>query len=213
MKKLEDYLYYEEENPDIRIYLGDCLEILPLLPKVDLVVTDPPYGLERFRRKDGGNSKKITSFGDSDENWNNYKPTRETFDKILKLSNKHIIWGMNNFDLPTTEHFLVWDKEQKMPSFAECELAWSSLSTPARIKRLRFEMDKMHPAQKPVFLLTWCITLGGEDIKNVLDPFLGSGTTLVACKELNRNGIGIEISEKYCAIAKQRLKATTKSLF
>ena len=112
---------------------------------------------------------------------------------------------MNNFDLPTTEYYIVWDKGQKLPSFAECELAWSSIHKPAKILFYRFESGKCHPAQKPVELFKSILTDYSKETDTILDPFLGSGTTARAAKDLGRKWIGIEISKKYCDIAVKRL--------
>jgi site-specific DNA-methyltransferase (adenine-specific) len=206
--------YYENDHG--KLYCGDCLEIMPRLiaegVKVDAVVTDPPYGLERFKAKDGGNSKKIRSFGDSDKNWNNEKPPAEVFDLIFSISKHQVIFGMNNFSLPPTEYYIVWDKGQKMPSFAECELAWCSMNRPAKIFRGRFVMGKVHPAEKPVDLLEWIASNYTEPNSTILDPFAGSGTTLVAAQSLGRKWIGIEISPEYCEIAKKRLEGTIRQI-
>jgi len=160
-----------------KVIQGDCLDVMKNIPdkSIDLVLTDPPYGIERFNRKDGGNSKKIKCFGDRDENWNRYKPTQEMFDEIFRVSKEQIIFGMNNFNLPSTEYFIVWDKMQKMPSFAECELMWCSIRVPAKIIRVRFPSGKYHPAQKPIELI--CKILQHYSNKNdlILDPFLGGG--------------------------------------
>jgi len=137
-----------------RVHQTDCLPFMRSLPDkcVDLVLTDPPYGIERFKAGDGGNSKKIQSFGDKDTPWNHTKPTAECFQEIFRISKSQIIFGMNNFTLPPSEYFIVWNKGQKMPSFAECELAWTNIRVPAKIIDERFEMDKEHPAQKPINL-------------------------------------------------------------
>jgi len=227
MKKLEDYLYYEEKNPDLKIYCGDCLEILPLLPKVDLVVTDPPYGIKMDKGFEGfegfgGFGKKIARKRYEDDNWDSERPSANHFNTFLKKANLCIVWGGNFFAdiLPKSKHWIVWDKLNTMPSFGDCELAWTN-SPRNSVKKVTIEYNgligkepiRQHPTQKPVKLMNYCLQNYSGGGQTILDPFLGSGTTLVACKELNRNGIGIEISEKYCAIAKQRLKATTRSLF
>lgn len=204
MKKLDDYLYYEEKDPDLKIYLGDCLEILPLLPKVDLVVTDPPYGIgianNPFRQKH------------EKSDWDDSPCSQEIITAMRGKSTHQIIWGGNYFGLPASQGFLVWDKLQPQDfSSSMCEMAWWSHQHPAKCFRKSVtSYSKQHPTQKPLELMSWCIQFHEGTI---LDPFLGSGTTLVACKELNRNGIGIEINEKYCEIAKKRLKATPKPLF
>ena len=215
-KPLEDYLYYEEKDPDLRIYCGDCLEIMPLLPKVDLVVTDPPYGIG------AGNEKEHNGYKDyGTSEWDNQTPNKEVFNFMRSISKNQIIWGANYFadKLPVSMGWLVWDKGQRDFSLADGELAWTSFNQALRIKTYArgkaLQDGKRHPTQKSLIVMKWTI----QQCKywdtpiTILDPFLGSGTTLVACKELNRNGIGIEISEKYCEIAKKRLQNTTKSLF
>lgn len=192
--KLEDYLYYEEKNPDLKIYCGDCLEIMPLLPKVDLVVTDPPYRDEKDNqptmdmRKNGG----MENFG--------RKLTKEQFEAFEKISKHQIIWGANNFAfLPAFKGFLVWHKqipEDFTMSMAELAYVSESILTISKVFKCPSNSEyRFHPTQKPLKVINWSIQQCKYwDVANtILDPFLGSGTTLVACKELNRNGIGIEI--------------------
>ena len=191
-----------------KITCADCMDILKQLPDkcVDLILTDPPYNIQRFNRKDGGNSKKIKSFGDREKNWNDLPPSKEMFDEIFRVSKNQIIFGMNNFELPPSEHFIVWDKMQKMPSFAECELAWSSCSTPAKIIRCRFETDKIHPAQKPIDLIAKILVNYSKENDLVLDCFSGSGTTAIACHRLKRRFICIEKDPEYAKASVKRLE-------
>lgn len=218
-KELKDYLYYEEENPSLKIYHGDCLEIMPLLPKVDLVVTDPPYGINmdaELHAKKGKNGYK--DYGVSD--WDSNTPPIEVFNLMRSIGKDQIIWGGNYFadKLPTSMCWLVWDKGQRDFSLADGELAWTSFHQALRIKTYArgkaLQDGKVHPTQKSITVMKWAI----QQCKywdtpiSILDPFLGSGTTLVACKELGRNGIGIEINEKYCAIAKKRLINTQRMM-
>ena len=223
-RKVEDYLYYHEPGPpDIKIYCGDCLEIMPLLEKVDLVVTDPPYGIgidgQDGDRSRSGNynptrhhRKAHTFLG-----WDNEIPKKECFSQMFRLSKNQIIWGGNYFVPHLTEGhkgWLVWDKGQHGLTMSDCELAYSSYDFPTRIfvmNRRHVQLEGAHhPTQKPRELLVWSIQQCKywDTALSILDPFLGSGTTLVACKELKRNGIGIEINEKYCEIAKKRLQNT-----
>lgn len=216
MKKLEDYLYYHEPGPpDIKIYHGDCLEVMPLLEKVDLVVTDPPYGIGADMNtvnKAGKNGWKY--YGQTD--WDSKIPSKECFEMIMKSSKDQIIWGGNYFTehLPPSMGWLVWDKGQRNFDLADGELAWTSFDQALRIKTYArgkaLQDSKRHPTQKSLTVMKWAIQQCKYwDIAlSILDPFLGSGTTLVACKELKRNGIGIEINEKYCEIAKKRLMNT-----
>jgi site-specific DNA-methyltransferase (adenine-specific) len=196
--------YYQDDY--CTIYHGDCAVVLPTLEPVDLVLTDPPYGIKRFQQKDGGISKKIKNF-DNTTNWNNKKPKNNIFEAMFKISSYQIIFGMNNFQLPTTEYFIVWDKRQLVPSFAECELIYTNYKVPARILRHRFiNHNKQHPAEKPLLLIQQLLVIYGKDAKSILDPFMGSGTTLLAAKNLQRKAIGIELEEKYCEIAANRLR-------
>ena len=215
MKALSEYLYYHEDGPPtIDVYLGDCLTIMPLLPKVDLVVTDPPYGIGKDGQKEstgGHGGRKGYEF----HGWDSQRPSKELFDLMLSKGKDHIIWGGNYFAdlLPPKMGWLVWDKEQRINQ-SDGELAWTSFDQALRIfdkNRVVLMQDgARHPTQKPVVLIKWAIQQCKywDTPLTILDPFLGSGTTLVACKELKRNGIGIEINEKYCEIAKRRLMNT-----
>jgi len=187
--------YYSDKY--VAIAHGDCREILPSLPQVDLVLTDPPYGLKiannPFRQK----YKKAQ--------WDDKPVLKALLDIVIAKADKAIIWGGNYFDLPTTQCFLVWDKLQPQNfSSAMCEQAWTNIKMPAKIyRKWVVSYAKEHPTQKPVPLMEWCILLAGETV-SIIDPFMGSGTTLRAARNLLRKSIGIEIEEKYCEIAAKR---------
>lgn len=203
---LEKYLYYHEPGPpDIKIYCGDCLDIMPLLPKVDLVVTDPPYGIGFSSQPTKWSRDNVQR---SRENWDSSTPPQEVFNMMMQISQEQLIWGGNHFNLPPKRGWLVWAKPPGLPTYGTAELCWTNIDMPVRhLDCERCNGDKWnHPTQKPLKLIKWSIGFAKQGL--LLDPFLGSGTTLVACKELKRNGIGIEINEKYCAIAKKRLKNT-----
>lgn len=199
--------YYDDGN-GIVIYHGDAREILPLLPKVDLVLTDPPYGIGKDGQKpsDGkhGGRKAYEFLG-----WDGQRPTDRTFALILAASDQHIIWGGNYFAdyLPPQMRWLVWDKGQRINQ-SDGELAWTSLGGALRIytlNRVALQIDGAeHPTQKPLELMHWCLSFA-PNANTILDPFMGSGTTLRAAKDLWRKCIGIEIEEKYCEIAARRL--------
>lgn len=182
------------------IYNEDCLETMKRMPDnfVDLVLTDPPYGIgiakNPFRQK----------FAKSD--WDNFVPSSEYFDEIRRVSKHQVIWGGNYFNLPPSQCFYVWDKVQPQDfSSAMCEMAWVSRQSPAKLFKKRVvSIEKFHPTTKPVELMRWCLMFFPEaDL--VYDPFMGSGTTARACKDLGRNYIGSEISKGYCDIAERRL--------
>ena len=200
--------YYHDEKSGIAIFLGDCREILPHLDPVDLVLTDPPYGIG----KDGqtastgghGGRKGYEHLG-----WDASAPTDDTLRMILEKGRDSIVWGANYFPsvFPTSMGWLVWDKGQRINQ-SDGELAYTSRGGALRIKTLnRVELARdgaQHPTQKPLTLITWCLSFFPE-AKTVLDPFMGSGTTLRAAKDLGRRAIGIEIEERYCEIAVKRL--------
>jgi DNA modification methylase len=199
---------------DATLYLGDCLSILPTLPKVDAVITDPPYGVKRDKGFEGfgGFGTPIARRRFEDDDWDSERPSKACFDLILKAAQSVFIFGGNFFAdyLPQGTHWVVWDKLNTMPSFGDCELAWTNSSRKS-VKKITYEYngllgkegERRHPTQKPVKLLEQIIRAYGNG--TVLDPFMGSGTTGVACMNLGRKFIGIEIEPKYFDIACERI--------
>ena len=202
--------YYEHNN--ITIYHGDCLEIMPQLEeKVDLVLADPPYGINwntdytRFTSERGCNQRYPKVRNDD-------KPfDPEPFLKFPQV----ILWGYNCFanKLPLGT-ILIWDKRFKNGTafLADGEAAWWNKGHAVYIYSQTWqgsnkegETVRTHPTQKPEKLMKWCIKKAGN-IELILDPFMGSGTTLRAAKDLNRKAIGIEIEERYCEITARRLQ-------
>ena len=173
----------------------------------DLAIVDPPYGIERFKAKDGGNSKKIKSFGDKDKNWNNIKPKTKYWSELFRISKYQIIWGSNNFSLPTSEYFIIWDKMQMMPSFAQCEQAWTNCKVPAKIYRKRsIDPDRIHPTQKPIALYEWLLMNYAKEGDKILDTHLGSGSIAIACHNLGFDLTACELDKDYFEAAMKRLK-------
>lgn len=208
---------YYDDGKGIVIYHGDCREILPTLPKVDLVLTDPPYGIGMHNGQGrGGRSgfyarRENVRFYEGD--WDHKRPEPETITALLSCGPISIIWGGQYFCdvLPINGKWLVWDKENTMPSYSDCELAWTNLCG-VSVKKFTVsgnglmakETDRFHPTQKPLDLMMWCLSFAPK-AETILDPFMGSGTTLRAAKDLGRKAIGIEIEERYCEIAARRL--------
>ena len=206
--------YYETELG--KLYHGDCLEIMPMLEPVDLVLTDPPYGLKENAYRVASRTKlaKTIDYGDFD--WDNEPADKEKINMTVSKAENSIIWGGNYFHLPPSRGWLVWDKLNS-GNFADAELAWTNLKMSVRLFKymwngmIREERNykRTHPAQKPIGLMIWCLGFCQGD---VLDPFLGSGTTAIACERLNRRWIGIEIEEKYCEIAAKRIEKERSQL-
>jgi site-specific DNA-methyltransferase (adenine-specific) len=216
--------YYEE--PGITIYNCDCREIIHSI-KADLLLTDPPYGIGEAAGKNKSRGKKVGFKGSKsnavayvrdygDEDWDDAPPSNWIFE-CLRENNKHqIIFGGNYFNMPPSRCWLVWDKNNYGTDFADCELAWTNLDKAVRLFKwtwngmLQEDMankeERVHPTQKPLSLLKWCIKQAPSDIKTVFDPFSGSFTTAVACKQFGIDFIGIEQSEKYCEAGVQRLR-------
>jgi site-specific DNA-methyltransferase (adenine-specific) len=198
--------YYQDGI--VTIYHGDCRDVLPELPRADLLLTDPPYGLgkdgQRFSTGSHGGRKSYDFLG-----WDSVRPSREAFELALGAASEHIIWGGNYFAdvLPRTEKWLIWDKGQRI-SQSDGELAWTSLPGALRIwtlNRVELMLDgAVHPTQKPLKLLRWCI-LQASSPQTILDPYMGSGTALRAAKDLGRKAIGIELKERYCEAAARRM--------
>lgn len=186
---------------DATLYLGDCLEILPTLPKVDAVITDPPYGI-------GANEMTLGKGKKEFHRGNGWDSKRPDVSWIPGAAPWWCVWGGNYFSdqLPATNHILVWHKLNDGRSFSECEFAWTNSGKQTRIKQHHWSgEEKQHPTQKPDEVMRWSV---GHFPKaaSVLDPLMGSGTTGVACMNLGRKFIGIEIEERYFDIACRRIE-------
>jgi len=199
--------YYDHAG--IVIYNCDCRDILPFV-KADVVVTDPPYGIASWSANTSGGfmdsreAKQITR-------WDSQAPARGLLTRIASIG-PTIFWGGNYFDLPPSPTALIWDKAQRGMHFAEAEIAWTNFSygttrllcLPIKSQEVfGVHSERQHPTQKPVALMRWCLSFVPDGV--ILDPFMGSGTTLVAAKQLGRQAIGIEIEERYVEIAVKRL--------
>lgn len=198
----------------LTIYRADALEYLRKLPDnaFDVCLTDPPYGVGIAKRGMVGN--KAVSFAPS--SWDAKRPAREYFDEIRRVSRVQIIWGGNYFAdiLGASRCWLVWHKRPKNATcFADCELAWTSMDANARVlvhewngfRKHEPEVRFAHPTQKPLRLFSWCLSHVKGEVRSVLDPFMGTGTTLVAAQKLGIRAVGIDQDRAYCEIAAGRL--------
>ena len=210
----------EERIGNQRLILGDCLEVMPLLGKVDAVVADPPYGIAFSRGSGGGGFGKKKRYDSTPDSLPVIAGDDEPFDPrpILALGLPTILWGANHYadKLPPSDRWLVWDKRRGTTTndFADCELAWSSIKGPARVfwhmwngglRDSERGIARVHKTQKPIALMEWCLGFL-PSAATILDPFMGSGTTLVACQRLGRRGTGIELDPDYFEIACRRVQ-------
>lgn len=211
--------YYEDDA--VTIYHGDCRDILPTLTPVDLLLTDPPYGIgapsHPFGIEPSAPVKRYT------DEWDKKPVSHDLLDACRAVGKHQIIFGGNFFELPPSSCWLVWDKDNGSNPYADAELAWTNLEKAVRLTRWRWQgmlqqlggdrkEQRIHPTQKPLAVMRWAIEQAPSDVKTILDPFMGSGTTLRAAKDLGRKAIGIEIEEKYCKIAAKRMAQSVMDL-
>lgn len=191
-----------ERIGDAVLILGDCLEVLPVLPKVDAVITDPPYGLGLAKNLWLSARTRMDKMVWDDKPVDNIR-------LLLDRGRIQIVWGGNYYVLPLSRGWLSWFKPDAVPSMANFELAWTNLDCNARqISHSIAATNReriAHPTQKPLRVMLWTIEQAGDVVGSVLDPFMGSGTTGVACAQLGRKFIGVEIEEKYFNIAVERI--------
>ena len=212
----------------MKLIQEDCLKYLKSLDdkSVDVIVTDPPYGLGEWVGKKKSRGKHVSGKEWGTQSWDDKTPDREYFSEILRVSKNQVIFGGNYFAhlLPPSPAWLVWDK-QNTGNFADVEMAWTSFTTAARIFKYRWNgmfqgtiADKrmnekrVHPTQKPLPLMEWVIQNYTKEGDTILDPFMGSGTTGVACVNFNRDFIGVEKENQFFNIAKNRIEAAESQI-
>lgn len=197
----------------VELWCGDCLEILPTLNRFDAVVTDPPYGIGRDG-KPPSTSAHGGHKGYAFKGWDSAAPGERVFEAIFAAAGCHIIWGANYFarHLPPSMGWLFWDKGQRIDQ-SDGELAFTNLKMALRaftLNRAAIAHDgAVHPTQKPVELMKWCLGFLPE-ARTIVDPFMGSGTTGVAAVNLGRRFTGIEIDPGYFDIACRRIEAALR---
>ena len=208
--------YYETELG--KLYHGDCLQIMPELEPVDLVLTDPQYGISHPTDYHSRGRSVLAKCSDYLPVYGDDKPYDPSY--ILSLGLPTVLWGANHFcsRVPDSSGWLVWDKLRPDDlDQSTCELAWTNFVKGVRRYKclwngmIRTEKQPLqHPTQKPVSLMVWVMSLRWTPTGTVLDPYLGSGTTAIACERLKRKWIGIEIEEKYCEISAKRIEQERK---
>lgn len=186
------------------------MEIIPSIPSIDAVITDPPYGINANKQTLGTGKKDFYRGSD----WDKKRPDIKDF---LKLSKFLCVWGGNYFadQLPITNDWLIWHKKNDGLSFSECEMAWTNFGKKTRHLSHHWSGEKkLHPTMKPLKVMLWCIEQAGN-IESIFDPFMGSGTTGVACVKLGKKFFGVEMDKIYFEIACERIhkEYSQKGLF
>jgi site-specific DNA-methyltransferase (adenine-specific) len=203
--------YYQQSG--VTIYHGDCREVCDewrgtRATPFDLMLTDPPYG--HGEKWNGGTWASDPMYADA-LRWDVKLPDSDLIE-LLHLARSAIVWGGNYYAMPPSRCWLAWVKSSLMDTLADFELAWTNLDRPAKLLREDRNADgkRYHPTQKPESLMLWALSMVPNSA-TVVDPFMGSGTTLVASKRLGKSAVGIEWEEEYCEIAATRLQQ--ESLF
>ena len=201
------------------LFNEDCMQVMARYPDnyFDLAIVDPPYGIKRFEKPAGG-----TRFNSSEMmqkeglKWDN-KPTQKYWDELFRVSRNQIVWGANNFLMPPTEYFCIWNKKQTVANFASAEYAWVSmgLKSPAKIfdygiHQHNADGGKIHPTQKPVKLYEWLLTNYSKPEHKILDTHLGSGSHAIAAHYFGVSEfVGCELDEDYFKAASERIEQET----
>lgn len=215
---------------DSTLYHADCWNVFDEIGKVDIVITDPPYGINIASDGNLGitalrkGDKKITEAQIWDKQIWDKKIDKKYIDKILSISKQQIIFGGNYYAnwLPSSSCWLVWDKDNGNSYFSDCELVWTSLDL--AIRKIKFKSHgfcqgdmknkekRVHPTQKPEYVMKWIVASYTKETDLVLDPFMGSGTTGVACALGKRKFIGVEKEKRYFDIACERIEWAYRKL-
>ena len=237
--------YTEPDNMQVDVVLGDLIEIgehrllcgdstdsdevskLMNGEKAELLLTDPPYGIDyggMLKGKGdgkGGSDKNGWKSYDAPE-WDKSKPEKGVLQYLCSITSHQIIWGGNYFtdDLPPTMGWLIWDKGQRGFSLADGEMAWTSFNNALRIKEYARAAanreEKNHPTQKPQKIIQWCFEYADRHSKRqpqtILDAYLGSGSTMVAAHQLKRKCYGMELDPKYCQVIIDRMQKLDSEL-
>ncbi len=207
----------------------DCLKFMKQIPDkyFDLCLSDPPYGIGNnitYRKNNCSKVAKSKDYGAY--TWNDKKPEKSIFDEIFRISKNQIIFGANHFieAMPKNSScWLVWDKDNASSTFADCELAWTSFKTAVRKYTytwngmiqadMKNKEVRVHPTQKPIKLFTAILQDYAKEGHKIFDPFMGSGTTALACEALGLEWCGCELEEQYVDAANERLKTIQPDIF
>jgi site-specific DNA-methyltransferase (adenine-specific) len=178
----------------------------------DLAIVDPPYGIERFKKGFGDTRFKMDKRTSKNGiEWDN-KPSEKYWLELFRISKNQIVWGANNFVMPPSEYFCIWNKKQTVDNFANAEYAWVSMGLKKPAKMFNYGIhkhnhtNKIHPTQKPVKLYEWLLMNYAKEGDKILDTHLGSGSIAIACHNLGFDLTACELDKDYFEAAMKRLK-------
>jgi len=175
----------------------------------DLAIVDPPYGIKRFSEK--RNTKQRILQTKEGLSWDN-KPNDDYWKDLFRVSKNQIVWGANNFNMPPSEYFCIWNKKQTVDNFATCEYAWVSMGLKKPAKMFNYSIhkhnhsNKIHPTEKPIKLYEWLLMNYAKKGDKILDTHLGSGSIAIACHNLGYDLTACELDKDYYEAATKRLK-------
>jgi len=212
---------------ELDLRLADCMDVMREAPDkfYDLAIVDPPYGIGEHGGKVRFGPKSLAKgFGGAKpyakKSWDNEPPTSEYFAELIRVSKNQIIWGGNFFPLPPTPCLIIWDKKYEPGGcdFADCEIAWASFKTAARIFRkpwigfgtINSGETRIHPTQKPVALYEWLLRKYAQPGQLILDTHMGSGSIAIACNNVGHPLTACEIDKEYYDQALERIKRETR---
>ena len=204
----------------INLHNIDCMEFMRNVPDkyYSLALVDPPYGIKRFEKPSGKTRFKSSKMMQKEGLTWDIKPTEEYWNELFRVSKNQIVFGANNFVMPPSEYFLVWDKAQTVDNFATAEYAWVSmgLNKPAKIYRYSIhkhnQTDKIHPTQKPVALYKWLLHNYAKQGDKILDTHGGSMSIAIACHDYGFDLDLCELDADYYAAGVKRYNNHIKQL-
>lgn len=187
----------------------NCEDYMAGLPDntFQLAIVDPPYNIISQQKR--GIGSRIDKTGKMN-NWNNIKPTQEYFKELFRVSEKQIIWGANNFTMPESEYFIIWDKAQTVANFASAEYAWTNVKMPAKVFRYSIHQHnvdkgkKIHPTMKPIKLYKWLLNNYAKKGDKILDTHGGSMSIAIAAYDLGFDLTLCELDKDYFEDGKAR---------
>lgn len=196
--------YYDEDG--VTIYCCDNREVVGVVGRFDLLLTDPPYGIGFASDLHSCQRRR----GVERMSWDEESGCSKTLEVAIGVSGRAIVWGGNYWELPVSGCWLAWVKPGAAPTFSAMELAWTNLERKSAWKQKSVKSSSLegvgHPTQKPMAIMSWCLEVAGVEAgQSVFDPWMGSGTTLVAAKLNGLRAVGVEREEEYCEMAVRRL--------